>query len=76
MTQASYPPLSESTADNLAEMKKATAKELTRAPSILDFIASRQQGTLGALSEAVIHLLVALIQTYVEEGIPVQTGLP
>ena len=45
-------------------------------PSLLAFIDPRQQGMVGALSEAVIHPAAALLQTYLETGIPVHTGPP
>ena len=62
--------------ENLTETAKETTKELHREPYLLDFIASRQWGTLGMLLEAVLRPKAALIQTYIEEGILVHTGLP
>ena len=66
MVQSPYPPLSKSPEKNLAAVEKAITKELTCAPSLLVSITSWQQGTLRALSEAVLHTVISLLQTYVE----------
>ena len=57
-------------------MDKTNAREILNAPPILLFLASKQQNTLGVLPEEVRHPAVALLQTYVEEGIPAHTGSP
>ena len=76
MVQAPYPPMLEPSADNIAAMIKSTNKELTRAPPLLAFIVSQQQGMSGVLSEAVIHTTSSILQNYIEEGIPFHTGHP
>ena len=68
------PALSE--VDYLASTARTTATEIRQAAPLEDFIASKQQITLGALSEAVTHPAATLLQSYVEEGIPVNTGPP
>ena len=62
--------------DDLSDMDKTTAREILNAPPILLFLASKQQNTLGVLPEEVRHPAVALLRTYVEEGIPDHMGLP
>ena len=44
--------------------------------SLQSFIASKQQRTLVALTEAVSHLSATLLQYYLEEVIPYSTGPP
>ena len=58
------------------DIVKATAREILNAPSLLLFLASKQRNTLGGLPEGVKHLAAALLQTYVEKGIPAHTGPP
>ena len=53
---------------------KKTLEALTQAPFLTAFVASRQWGTLGALSEAVRHPEAPLLQKYVDKVIPVHTG--
>ena len=64
MAQAPYPPLSETSVDNLAATAKATAEELACAPSLLVFTTLQQRGTLVALLEVIDHPSSALLQTY------------
>ena len=59
--QAPYPPPVNSPTDDLT----ATA-----------FLASKQRNTLGNLPKGVKHPVAALLQRYVEEGIPDHTGPP
>ena len=49
-------------------------EEIRQAASLQAFIASKQRIILGALAEAVTHLAATLLQSYVEEGIPDNTG--
>ena len=53
-----------------------TAKEIRQSASLEAFIASKQRSTLGALPELVTHPAATLLQSYVEEGIPITTGPP
>ena len=62
--------------DDLADTAKATAREILGAPSLLSLFASKQQKTLGILSEGVRHPDASLIQSYVEEVITAHTGPP
>ena len=62
--------------DILSSMAKETMEEIHYVTSLLYFIASEQQGMLGALPEAVVHLLAYFLQTYVGEGILVDIRLP
>ena len=62
--------------DDLEETYQAKAEEIHLAPYLLSFIASYQQGTLGMLSASAFRPAVALLQYYVEEGIPVSTVPP
>ena len=55
---------------------RATTEEIGQAASLQAFIISKQQRTLGALPEAVTRPGATLLQSYVEEGIPDNTGLP
>ena len=45
-----------------------------QAPYLTDFIASKQQITLGALPEAFQHPALTLLQEYVDKGILVHMG--
>ena len=65
MSQSPYPPLAELPFFNLTSMSKTMAEELACAPSLIDFIASRQQSTLGVLLEEFQHPATALLQNYV-----------
>ena len=42
----------------------------------MSFLASKQRNTLGGLPEGMKHPAVALLQTYIEEGIPAHMGPP
>ena len=76
MAQAPYPQPVDSPTDDLADTAKATAREILKAPSLLSFLASKQRNTLGGLPKGVKHPAVALLNKYVEEGIPAHTGAP
>ena len=60
--------------DGLLETAKATANEIHRTLSLLIFISLRKRGTLGALLAAALHLAAALLQSYLDEVIPVNIG--
>ena len=45
-------------------------------PSLLSFLSSKQQKTLGGLPEEVMHPAADLLRDYVEEVIPAHTGSP
>ena len=62
--------------NNLADTAKTTSKEILSTQSLLSFLASNQQKTLGSLPEGVRHLAKARIQSYVDERIPTHTGPP
>ena len=70
LTQANYPLPAAQEADYLASTAKSTTEAILRAPSLLVFIVSQQQRTLGVLPEAVSHPAAYLLQSYTEEGIP------
>ena len=72
--QAPYPTPTESLTDDLSVTAKATAREIVCAPSLLSFLSSKQQKTLGSLIEGIRQPAVTLIQNYAEEGIPAHTG--
>ena len=76
LPQAPYPPPAVSEADDLASTARTTAKKIRQVASLEDFIASKQQSTLEALPAAVTHPAATLLQSYVDEGIPVNTGPP
>ena len=63
-SQAPYPPPMANPTDDLAATAKATAREILSAPSILSFLSSKQQKTLGSLPEGVMHLAASLLQSY------------
>ena len=54
----------------------ATAREILNTPSLLPFLASKQQNTLVGLSKRVRHPASALLYNYVEEGILAHTAPP
>ena len=62
--------------DDLAAMSKAITREILSAPSLLLFLAYKQQKKLGSLPEVVRHPDTALVQSYAEEGITSHTGPP
>ena len=66
-------PLLDMSADNLASTAQETSEVPKQAPSLTAFIASRNRGTLGVLTEAARHLAVSLLWKYVGEGILVHT---
>ena len=72
--QAPYPPPVDSLTDDLLATVKANAREILNAPSLLLFLTSKQRNTLGGLPKGVKHPVAALLQRYVEEGIPSYTG--
>ena len=74
--QAPYPPPVNSLPDEIEARAKSTAREILNAPSLLSFLASKQQKTLRSLPEGVRHPSADLLQTYVDEGIPDHTGPP
>ena len=63
MVQTPYPPTPplDPPADNLTATAKVTAKDITRAPSLLDFITSWKRGTLEVMPEAVLHMEASLL---------------
>ena len=76
MSQVTYLPLLVLPVDNLAATTKSTVEEIHRAPSLLAFIASRERGKLGALTDTVLHPSPSLLKTYVEEVILFHIGPP
>ena len=50
--------------------------EIRQAVTLQDFIAYKQQRTLGAPPDVVSHPTATLLQSYVEEGIPANIGPP
>ena len=76
IAQATYLSPMATARDDLADTAKATAREIHSVSPLLSFIASKQSKTLGNLPEAVEHPASALLNSYVEEGILVHTGLP
>ena len=62
--------------DGLAFTVRTTTEEIRQAASLWAFIVSKQQSTLGALTEAVARPAATLLQSYVKEGIPATTGPP
>ena len=76
MAQATYPPPVATSRDDLAATAKSTSRELHLAPSLLVFLASKQRKTLGTLPEAAWHPEASLLNSYIEEGIPVHTVPP
>ena len=71
MAQESYLHPTEPSSDKLRATANATAEYIHCVPSILTFIASRQQGTLGTLPAEVLLPAATLLKSYVEEGTPV-----
>ena len=51
--QATYPPLMEPSVDTLTATSQEMEEDITQNLSRTDFIAYRQEGTLGVLPEAV-----------------------
>ena len=76
MAQAPYPPLDISEADDFVVTGRANAEDILQALSLQDFIASKQQVTLGVLPEAVYHPTATPLQSCPEEGISFGTGPP
>ena len=76
MAQSPYPPPSIYKAEDISETARATVEDICQALSLQEFIASKQQETLGALLEAVSHPTATLLQSYVDEGIHVIMGSP
>ena len=72
--QAPYPPPAATPSNDLAATSKATTSEILSAPSFQSFLASKQQKAMVSLLKRVRHPAAALIQSYVEEGIPAHTG--
>ena len=76
ISQAPYPPPVDSPTDDLASTAKATSSEILNAPSLMLFLTIKQRNTLAGLPKGVKHPAAALLQRYVEEGIPAHTGPP
>ena len=76
MSQVPYAPPVAPSADGILATAKETAEEIHLTPSLLAFIALRQRGALGTLPEELLHPEDALLQSYVEERILVNTGPP
>ena len=74
--QAPYPPPVDPLTDDLAATANVTAREILNAPSLLSLLSSKQLETLGGLPKGVQHPAAALLQIYVEEGIPSHIGPP
>ena len=72
--QAPYPPPVESSANDMVATERETLEALRQAPYLKDFIPSRQQSTLGALSKEVQHPAATLLQEYLEKEILVHIG--
>ena len=53
---------------------KATSRDILNAPLFFSLLADKQRMTLGGLPKGVWHPSLALLRTYVEEGIPAHTG--
>ena len=74
MAQAPYPTHVELSGDNIVSTARSTEEVLTKAPSLTASILSRDQGTLGALLEAVRQPASTLLQDYLDKDIAVHTG--
>ena len=76
LEQAPYRPPAISEVDDFTATARATTLDIRQAASLQAFVTSKQQITLRALPEAVTHPAATLLQYYVEEGIPANTGPP
>ena len=74
--QAPYPPSVAPLTYDLETTAKGTAREVLSTPSLLSLLSSKQRKTLGGLPKGVTLLSAYLLQSYVEDSIPVQTGPP
>ena len=62
MAQAPYPPPAATSMDGMGARDTANSRKILSEPSLLSFLASKQQKTLGILTGGVRHPATFLIQ--------------